>query len=126
LEQLGDRRILEAQALLGAGQADLGQAGPDRRLAGQECRPTGGAALLAVPVRGHRPFATRAVAVGRAVAPPPVVVDARVPPPDVIPPQDQDVRLALRHRDPPLPTRATSGLGPPSRDRRTALRTRRR
>ena len=35
---------------------------------------------------------------GRPVAHRPVVVDARVPPADVVAPQDQDVRLAVRHR----------------------------
>ena len=50
LQQLGDRRILRLKPDGRARQADLGQAGAERRLAGDEGGAPGGAALLAVPV----------------------------------------------------------------------------
>ena len=54
LEQLGDGRVFLLQADRGAGHADLGQAGADRVLAGDEARAAGGAALLGVVVgEGH-------------------------------------------------------------------------
>ena len=54
LEQLGDGRVLRLQADVGARHADLGQAGADRVLAGDEGGAAGGAALLAVVVgEGH-------------------------------------------------------------------------
>jgi hypothetical protein len=48
LEQLGDRRILVAQALLGARQSDLAESRTEDGLAGDERRMTGRAALLGV------------------------------------------------------------------------------
>ena len=55
LQQLGDRRVLGAASPRCApGQADLGQAGADRRLPGDERRASGGAALLAVAVGEDR------------------------------------------------------------------------
>ena len=54
LEQLGDGRVFLLQADRGAGHADLGQAGADRILAGDEAGAAGGAALLRVVVgEGH-------------------------------------------------------------------------
>lgn len=47
LEQLGDGRVFLLQAELHPRQADLGQAGADGRLAGDERRAPGRAALLA-------------------------------------------------------------------------------
>ena len=47
LQQLGDGRVFLLQADGGAGHADLGQAGADRILAGDEAGAAGGAALLA-------------------------------------------------------------------------------
>ena len=44
---------------LRAGQADLEQPGAEARLAGDEARAAGGAALLAVPVGEQRAFASR-------------------------------------------------------------------
>src|SRR5271170_2547338 len=61
LEQLGDGRIFRLQAEFGAGQADLGEAGANRRLTGDEGCPSGGATLLAIPVGEHRAFLGDAV-----------------------------------------------------------------
>ena len=49
LHEVRDARVLGLQSDVRARQADLGQPGADRRLAGDERRSTGGAALLAVP-----------------------------------------------------------------------------
>ena len=57
LEDLRDRGILRFDAERGAGHADLGEAGADRLLAGDEGGTAGGAALLAVEVGEHRAFA---------------------------------------------------------------------
>jgi hypothetical protein len=51
LEQVGEGRVGRGNAFLRAGQADLGEAGADGRLPGDERGATGGAALLALPVR---------------------------------------------------------------------------
>ena len=68
LEQFGDRRVFFLQAFVRARQADLGQAGADGRLPGDERRAAGGAALLAVPVGEQRAFLGDAVDVRRLVA----------------------------------------------------------
>src|SRR6516165_3584541 len=65
LQQVGDRRIFLLQAERCAGQANLGQAGADGRLAGDERGPAGRAALLAIPVRAQRAFSGEPVDVGR-------------------------------------------------------------
>ena len=93
LQQFGDRRILGRQALGRARQADLEQAGADRRLSGDEGGAAGGAALLAVVVGEDRAFVGDAVDVGRAVAHHAAVVGADVPVADVVAQDDQDVGL---------------------------------
>ncbi len=97
LEQAGDGRVLDLHALGCARQADLGQAGPDRRLAGDERRATGGAALLAVPVGEQRAFAGDAVDVGRLVAHHAAIVGADVELADVVAPENEDVRFLRCH-----------------------------
>ena len=92
-EQRGDRRVGGRHALGRAWQADLGEAGADRRLAGDEGGAAGGAALLAVPVGEHRALVGDAVDVGRLVAHHPAVVRADVESADVVAPDDEDVRL---------------------------------
>ena len=100
LQHFGDRRILGAQADVRARQANLREAGADRRLAGDERGSSSSAALLPVPVGEHRAFATDAIDVGRVIAHQAVVIDARIEPSDVIPEDDEDVGLArlLRER----------------------------
>ena len=103
LQELRDRRVLGLEAERGAGHADLGEAGADRRLAGDEGGAAGGAALLAVEVGEHRAFLGDAVDVGRAIAHDAVVVAADVEPADVVGHDEQDVRLVgLRHIKAPL------------------------
>src|SRR5262249_29658996 len=55
-QKFGDGRILRAQADVGAREADLRETGADRRLARDERGPSGGTALLPVPVGEHRAF----------------------------------------------------------------------
>ena len=103
LEQLGERGILGFQSEVGPWQADLGQPGADRRLAGDERRAPGGTALLPVPV-GEEPALTgEAVDVGRPVAHDTEVVGAEVVPADVVAPDDDDVRALLVSHDFSLP-----------------------
>ena len=93
LEQLRDRRVFRAEADVGAGHADLGEAGADRVLAGDEGRASGGAALLAVIVGEGDAFVGDAVDVGRAVAHLSAAVVADIPPADVVAPENEDIRF---------------------------------
>ena len=93
LQQLGDGRVLLHQPFVRAGQADLGQAGADRRLAGDEGGAPGGAALLAVPVGEQGALFGDPIDVRRPVPHHAQVVGADVVPADVIAPDDEDVRL---------------------------------
>ena len=96
LEQSRERWIFFLHALRRAGQADLCEAGADRRLAGDERRATRGAALLAVPVGEDRAFTANAIDVGRLVAHHAHVVRADIELSDIVTPDDQDVWLARR------------------------------
>jgi hypothetical protein len=101
LHEIGDGRIVRAEAELGAGQADLGEASADRRLSCDERRAAGCAALLTVKIGEHRAFSGDAVNVGRAIAHDAEIVAADVEPADVVRHDEQDVRLALGHDVPP-------------------------
>src|SRR5205823_3182599 len=98
LEQFGDRRVLRLDSQRRSRQADLGQAGADRRLTHDERRAPGRAALLSVPVGEACAFPGDAVDVRRPVSHDAAVVAARVEPADVIAPDDEDVRLLARPR----------------------------
>jgi hypothetical protein len=91
LEQLGDGRVLGLQADRGPRHPDLGEAGAEHALAGDERRPPGGAALLAVGVGEPHALVGDAVDVGRPVAHQPVAVAAQIRDADVVAPDDQDV-----------------------------------
>ena len=93
LEQFGERRVLLGQPFLGAGQADLEQAGAEAGLAGDERGTPGRAGLLGVVVGEDRTFLGDAVDVGRAVAHHAAVVGADVPVADVVTEDDEDVGL---------------------------------
>ena len=126
LERGRDRRILRLQAQRRPGQTHLGQAGAVRVLAGDERRPSGGATLLRVIVGEQHPFSSDAVDVGGPVSHHPVAVATEVALPDVVAPDDQDVRfiahwLAFRGRSPDAsaPGPADTGAYPaPHRDPR--------
>jgi hypothetical protein len=96
LEGRRDGRVLGPEAAVHPGEADLGQAGPVGVLAGDERRPTGGAALLAVVVGETHALVRDPVDVGRPVAHQAVAVAAQVADADVVAPDDEDVRL-VRH-----------------------------
>src|SRR5262249_54135360 len=88
LQHVGDRRVLRLKPEIGTGEAYFRQAGPDRRLASNECRTAGGAALLPVPVCEVATLLRNPVDVRGAIPHDPVVVHADVEPPDVVPPDD--------------------------------------
>src|SRR5262249_46469795 len=90
-QQLGNGRVFRLEALRGAREADLAQAGAKHALAGQEGRPTGRAALLAVRVGEAHALAGDAIDVGRAVAHQAVAVTAQVGNADVVAPDDENV-----------------------------------
>ena len=94
LEQFGDGRVFLLQADRRAGHADLGQAGADRVLPGDEAGAAGGAALLAVVVGERHAFFGDAVDVRGPVAHHAAAVVADVPHADVVAPENEDVRLS--------------------------------
>jgi hypothetical protein len=94
-QQFGNGRIFLLDTFLGAGQSDFQESRAQRALAGDECRASGGAALLRVVAGEQHPFVSNPVDVGRAIAHHPHVVGAQVEPADVIPEDHQDVRLLL-------------------------------
>ncbi|MNL26341.1 hypothetical protein D3C87_1478610 [compost metagenome] len=98
LEQLGDGRVFRLQAHGGTGNADLGQAGAYRMLAGDEGRAPCRATLLAVIVGEHHAFLGQAVDIGRLVAHEAVAVAADVGDADVVTKNNQNVRLVRGHR----------------------------
>ena len=97
LEQFGDRHVTSLQPFLRAGEPDLQHARPEARLAGDEARATGRAALLAVPVGEQRTFLGKAVEIRSPVAHLAEVVRADVPVADVVAPQNQDVWFLRSH-----------------------------
>ena len=69
LERLGDSDVLGLEAQLRAGKTDLGEAGAQAALAGDERRAAGGAALLRVRVGEDHAFLGDAVDIGRPDSP---------------------------------------------------------
>ena len=98
LERRRDRRVGRLQAQVGTRQANLGQAGAVRVLAGDERRTPGGATLLPVVVGEQRPFRRDPVDVGRPVPHHAVAVTLQVGLPDIVAPDDQDVRFVTHSR----------------------------
>jgi len=94
LQQFRDRRIGRPKADISPGHTDLGEAGTDRVLTGDEGCAPGGAALLSVIVSESSALVANAVNVGRPVAHLAAIVVADVPPADVVAPENEDVRLA--------------------------------
>ena len=97
LEQLGDRRVLLLQADVHAGHPDLAHAGAVHALPGDERRPARGAALLAVGIGEKHSLVGDPVDVGREVAHHAAAVAAQVRDADVVAPDDENVRLGIRH-----------------------------
>src|SRR6516164_3157334 len=88
LEQFGKRRVFLLQTFRGTRQTNFSEPGPDGRLACNKRGASGGAALLPVPVREERAFASNAVNVGRLVAHHALIVGTDVPVADIISPED--------------------------------------
>src|ERR1700722_19413381 len=70
--------------MLGSGEADLQETGPNRALAGDEGRASRGAGLLGVIIGEQRAFLGDAVDVGRAIAHHATVIGADVPVADIV------------------------------------------
>jgi hypothetical protein len=95
-QRRGDGRVFGMQSERGARQADLRQSGAVRVLAGDERRPSRGAALFPVIVREHCALARDPVDVVGAIPHQAVAVAAEVALADVIAPDDEDVGF-VRH-----------------------------
>jgi hypothetical protein len=95
LHEFADSRVFGFDAKHGARRADLGEPGADRRLAGNECGATGGAALLAIEIGEHRAFLRNAIEIGCTVAHNAVVIATEIKPANVIGHDEQNVRPAL-------------------------------
>jgi hypothetical protein len=93
LHELADARILEREPQRRARHPDFRQARTDGRLTGDEGGPAGGAALLTVEVREHRPLFGDAIEIGRPIAHHAVVVATEIEPADVVRHDEQDVRF---------------------------------
>ncbi len=92
LQGRGDRRVLGTQADVGAREAHLRQPGAVGVLAGDERRPSRRAGLLAVVVGEPDALVGDPVDVRGAVSHEAVGVAAEVADPDVVAPDDEDVR----------------------------------
>jgi hypothetical protein len=96
LQELRDRRIAVLQPDRRGRYPDLGETGAQRRLAGDEGRSSGRAALLGVIVDEHHSFTGDAVDVGGLVAHDAVRIGADVGQADVVAEDDEDVRSLTR------------------------------
>ena len=114
LQQVGNRRGPIRQRRGRCRACRSSAAGAERVLTQDEGRPPGGATLLGVGVREHRPFAGDPIDVRRLVPHDPMVVGTDVVDADVVTPDDEDVRLLLlRRRDVAAvarPTRASAAI----------------
>src|SRR5262249_24293235 len=88
-QEFGDRRVCGLQAEICSGQSHLGQASPDRRLAGNKRGAARRAALLPIPVCKQTSLFGHPVDVRRAIAHDSEVVGAYVEPSDVITPDNE-------------------------------------
>ncbi len=95
-EQVGNRRGPGGDALRRTRHPDRQQAGPERVLAEDERRSTGGATLLTVKVGQERPFPGDPIDVRRLVTHHAVAISADVVDTDIVAPDHQDIRLLAR------------------------------
>jgi hypothetical protein len=100
LEQLGDGGIVGRPSDVSAGHADLAHAGAVDALPTDERRAAGCAALLTIGVGESHTFVGNAVDVRGGVAHQAVAITTQIADPDVVAPDDQDVRPAFRHATP--------------------------
>ena len=90
-QKRGDGRVFVAHSLRRPRQANLGEAGPDRRLPGDKSGTACGAALLTIIVGEQGAFLGNAVDVGGAVPHHPIVISADVELADIVAHDDEDV-----------------------------------
>ena len=90
-EHFGDRHVTVLDPQVRTGNADLRHARAQRRLARDEARAPGGAALVAVVVEEADPLVGDAVDVRRAIAHEAVAVGADVTDTDIVAPDHEDV-----------------------------------
>lgn len=90
-EERRQRGHLISYPVGGSRHPDGKQAGAERMLPQDESRPSGGTALLGVPVGEKRAFLGHGIDVGCLVAHHSLVVGADVPITDVVSPNDEDV-----------------------------------
>jgi hypothetical protein len=102
LEELCDRGVFGLQADRCPGEAHLAQPGPVDGLAGDEGGAARGAVLLGVGVGEHHALAGEPVDVRGSVPHDAVAVAAQVRDPDVVAPDHDDVRIAVRHAEAPF------------------------
>src|SRR4029450_9540731 len=93
LQEFGDSGVLRLQADRCGRNADLGQAGAEAALPGDEGGTARGAGLLAVGVGKAHPLLRDAINIGGAVAHQSVAITAEVGDADIVPPDDENVRL---------------------------------
>ena len=93
LQKCGDGWVFLFHAFGRARQTNLGQAGANRRLTSDKCGATGGATLLAVPIREQRAIFRNAVNVGRFVTHHAPVVSADIELTNVVAPDNENVWL---------------------------------
>ncbi len=96
LEEGGDRWVFRAQAEVGARQADLGKARAEHALPRNERGAPGRAGLFAVVVGEDHTLAGDAIDVRGLVPHQAVGIGADVRLADVVAPDDEDIRLAVR------------------------------
>src|SRR5262249_12076643 len=97
LHHVADGRILGAQTDVGARQANLSKPGADRRLSGDECSTSCGAALLSIPVSEKCAFFRYAIDVRSPISHHAQVVSADVVPTNVVAHYEKDVGFLLCH-----------------------------
>jgi hypothetical protein len=100
LEQLGDGGILGRPANVHTGDADFAHSGAIDALPADERCASGRAALLTVGIGKAHPLAGNAIDIRRAVTHHAIAVATQVADADVVSPDHQDVRLAIRHGTP--------------------------
>ncbi|MNP03154.1 hypothetical protein D3C76_950290 [compost metagenome] len=97
LERLGDGDVAVLDADRRAGHADLGQAGTQRGLAGDEGGAAGGAAVFTVVVGEHHAFPGQTIDVRRRVTEHAVAIGADVGLADVVAVDHQDIGFVGGH-----------------------------
>src|SRR5262249_53993094 len=96
LQQLGNCRIFCTDTDGCTRKAYLAQTRAEHALAGDECGPPRGAALLAVAIGEQHTFVGNAVDIGSLVAHHATTVAAEIPVADVISPYNEDVWFSVR------------------------------